>query len=355
MMAMIALSFMVWSCQKKQDMVRIGILIPLTGDFAKYAVAIKNGIDLAYSESDIKDRIRLIYEDERGEAKTAVSIVNKLLSSDNVDVLIGGASSSIAASIIPITSNNKKVLISPYATAEALFKEDNYFYSLLPSDSYEGLFMSEYVASQKIDSIGILYVNNDYGVGLVSSFTKGLQKENINILFSEGYSEGEANFRTQISKMKQLGVKVIYMPGYYAETSRILKQVKELGGDFKILGSSNFYDPKFLEQSEADGVVFCYPSFDNATEDVYKSFVNNYSSQYKQEPDAFAIQGYNSFKLVEKIILENDSKDKIDFDAAMKKIKDFQGVNGVINFAFNGSAIKNFTIMEIKDGKFENK
>jgi branched-chain amino acid transport system substrate-binding protein len=245
------------------------------------------------------------------------------------------------------------VLISPYATAEALFKEDNYFYSLLPSDSYEGLFMSEYVASQEIDSIGILYVNNDYGVGLVSSFTKGLQKENINVLFSEGYSEGEANFRTQISKMKQLGAKAVYMPGYYAETSRILKQIKELKGDFKILGSSNFYDPKFLGQSEADGVVFCYPSFDSTKEDIYQTFVSNYSLKYKQEPDAFAIQGYNSFKLIEKIILENNSNNKIDFDATMKKIKDFQGVNGVINFKPDGSAIKNLTIMEVKNGKFE--
>jgi branched-chain amino acid transport system substrate-binding protein len=355
MTVMIVLSSMFWSCQTKQDVVKIGASLPLTGDFARYGIAIKNGIDLAYSESDIKNRIQLVYEDDKGEAKTAVTTVNKLLSSDNVDVLIGGASSSTAASIIPITSSNKKVLISPYATAEALFNEDNYFYSLLPSDSYEGLFMAEYLASQGIDSIGILYINNDYGVGIASSFTQGLQKENINILFSEGYGEGESNFRTQINKMKLMGVKAVYLPGYYTETSRILKQIKELGCDFKIFGSSNFYDPKFLEQSEADGVEFCYPLFDSTKEDVYRTFVSNYSSKYEQEPDAFAIQGYNSFRLIEKIILENELKDKIDFDTAMKKIKDFQGVNSIINFAHNGSAIKNLTIMEVKNGQFVKK
>jgi len=356
LVAIMILPFAFWSCQNKQK-IKIGVLLPLTGDYSKYGVAIKNGIDLAYSESNIKDRIKLIYEDERGEAKTATTVVNKLLSNNKVDVLIGGATSSVAASIIPITSKDKKVLISPYATAEDLFNEGNYFYSLLPSDNYEGLFMSEYIASQKIDSIGILYINNDYGVGIVSSFTKGCHDENIKILFSEGYGDGETNFKTQINKMKLLNIKAVYLPGYYAETSKILKQIKELGCNFKIFGSSNFYDPKFLEQSDisANGVVFSYPSFDNDTTSLYKTFIDSYSLKYKQQPDAFAIQGYDCFKLIEKIISENKSNNTIDFEAVMKQIKDFQGINSIINFSSNGSVIKKFNIYEIYNQEFVRK
>jgi branched-chain amino acid transport system substrate-binding protein len=352
LLAITILSFAFWSCQDKQT-IRIGVLLPLTGEYSKYGVAIKNGIDLAYFESNTKDRIKLIYEDEKGEAKTATTVINKLLSNDNVDVLIGGATSSVAASIIPVTSKNKKTLISPYATAEELFNEGNYFYSLLPPDNFEGLFMSEYISSQELDSIGILYINNDYGAGIVSSFIEGCQKENIKILFSEGYGGGETNFKTQINKLKLLNVKAVYLPGYYAETSKILKQIKELGCNFKIVGSSNFYDPKFLMQSDADGVVFCYPSFNNDTTSVYKVFVDNYSLKYRQQPDAFAIQGYDCFKLIEKIILENNSNSKIDFEIALKKIKDFQGVNSIINFAPNGSVVKSLDIYEIQNGKFE--
>jgi branched-chain amino acid transport system substrate-binding protein len=354
LLTMMALSLVFWSCQNEQE-IKIGVLLPLTGEYSKYGIAIKHGIDLAYSESNIKDKIKLIYEDEKGEPKTAVTVINKLLSSDKADVFIGGATSSVAASIIPTTSKNKKVLISPYATAEELFNESNYFYSLLPSDNSEGFFMAEYISSQKIDSIGILYINNDYGMGIISSFTKGCQKENIKILFSEGYGEGETNFKTQINKMKLLNVRAVYLPGYYAETSKILKQIKELGCNFKIIGSSNFYDPKFIEQSDiyAEGVVFCYPSFDNYMTNVYKAFTDKYSLKYKQQPDAFAIQGYDCFLLIEKIILENNSNNKIDFETAMKKIKDFQGINSIINFASNGSVVKSLDIYEIQNGKFE--
>jgi branched-chain amino acid transport system substrate-binding protein len=341
------------SCKQDERLTTVGVLFPLTGDFAPYGAAIKNGVELAYLESPVKDKIRLIYEDEKGDPKTAVTVVNKFLSKDQVDILIGGASSAVAASIIPITSKNKKVLISPYATAAELFTESSYFYSLLPSDNSEGLFMSEYLVSQGIDSIGILYINNDYGVGIVSSFTTECKKRNIQILSSEGYAGGETNFRTQISKMKSLNVKAIYLPGYYTETSIILQQMKELGCDFRIFGSSNFYDPKFLEQSNAEGVVFCYPASDDDSSDMYKVFVDSYSLKYNQQPDAFAIQGYNSFKLVEKIVSENYSKGKIDFQFAMKETKKFQGVNGIINFSQDGSVIKDFNIMEVKNGQFE--
>ena len=157
--------------------------------------------------------------------------------------------------------------------------------------------------------------------------------------------------------MRQLGVKAVYLPGYYAETSRILRQMIELGADFQIFGSSNFYDPQFLDRSDfsAEGVIFCYPEFYGGLEDTYESFVDNFTRTYGQQPDAFAIQGYNSFKLIERIVLENYLKGKIDFAVAMENIKDFQGVNSVINFAHDGSAIKPLTIMEIRNGQFQKK
>lgn len=340
--------------KQTEEFVKVGVLLPLTGDLAQYGIAIKNGIDLAYSESSIKNKIQLVYEDEKGEPRTAITIVKKYLSKDKVDVLIGGATSAIAASIIPITSKDKKVLISPYATASALFGEDNYFYSLQPSDNYEGLFIADYVVTQKIDAIGVLYINDNYGVGISTSFTDGLKEKNTQPLFTEGYIGGETNFKTQINKMKSLGVKVVYLPGYYTEVSLILQQMKELGCDFKIIGSSNFYDTRFLKQSYAEGVVFCYLVLEKDSSDMYKTFVDSYSVKYNQQPDAFAIQGYNSFKFVEKIVLDNASNAKIDFQDVIKKVKKFQGVNSIINFSVDGSAINNLNMMEIRGGHFIN-
>lgn len=342
-----------FSCNKGKAKVTIGIFLPLTGNASQYGVTIKNGIDLAYSESSLKDKVKIIYEDDKGEPKTAVSIVNKFLHNDNVDLMIGGAMSSIASSVIPIADKNKKVLLSPFATASSLFQNEGYFYSLLPSDDYEGNFMANYVYSNNIDSLGILYINTDYGAGIASAFMKGCNAKGLKTIFSAGYQEGEMDFKTQIAKMKNLKVNAVYLPGYYAETSIILRQMKELGADFKILGSSGFYDPKFLEQANnfSEGIMFCYPAFENDTTVLFQKFIHKYETIYMQKPDIFAIQGYDCFKLIESILLKN--KIQVNYNSELKNLKNFQGVNSIINFSQNGSVEKDLNIYIIKNGKFE--
>ncbi len=351
----LAFIFLLGCSSPPKEEIRIGVILPLTGNAAQYGVAMKNGIDLAYTESTHKSNIRLIYEDDRGEPKIGVNAVTKLISNDNINILIGGAMSSVAASIIPIASKHKIVVLSPYATAPNLFGEGKFFYSLLPSDDAEGAYIANYMAKYAIDSIGILYINTDYGVGITTTFTKGCMTNHLKVLFSEGYAQGETDFKTQLLKIKQLNVKALYLPGYYAETSKILRQVKELGCSFKIFGSSNFYDLRFIEYSNnsAEGVTFCYPSFNNDTTSIFQTFIDNYSVKYNKTPDAFAIQGYDCFKLIDKIILNNNFNKEIDFNYELKKIKNFQGVNSLINFSSNGSVMKKLNIYEIKDGKFE--
>ena len=347
--------FLFFSCTKREHTVTVGVMLPLTGDLAMYGVAIKNGIDLAYAGSNNQDHIRLIFEDDMGDARTSTSAVNKLLTIDKVDVIIGGAASHIASPIIPITSRNKTVVISPFATADALFVPGNYFFSLMPADNSEGQFMADYVVSENIESVGILYINNDFGVGMVSAFTKGLENTNVNVLFSEGYREGETNFRSQITRMTNVGVKAVYLLGFFAENSRILRQMHELGANFQLLGTNGFYDPRYIEQLDfiVDGIVFCMPSSDSSVEEIFEEFVKNYTQEFGLEPDLFAIQGYNSFKLIDHIISENSLNEQIDFESALREIKDFQGVNSVINFEADGSARKYLRLMTIRNGMFE--
>ena len=49
-----------FSCKQNDQSVTVGAILPLTGDIAVYGIAIKNGIDLALDESDIKKDIRLV-------------------------------------------------------------------------------------------------------------------------------------------------------------------------------------------------------------------------------------------------------------------------------------------------------
>jgi branched-chain amino acid transport system substrate-binding protein len=142
LLAIAVMPFVFLSCQNKQT-IRVGVLLPLTGDIAVYGNAIKNGIELAYEESPIKETLKLIIEDDKGETKSAITAFNKLLS-DNADVVIGGAMSSAAAAIAPIAQQEKTTLISPTATLPSLSNVGNYFFRLWPSDDYDGSIIANY-------------------------------------------------------------------------------------------------------------------------------------------------------------------------------------------------------------------
>jgi branched-chain amino acid transport system substrate-binding protein len=143
--SILCLLFLV-SCSRNEPSTVVGVIFPLTGDIAVYGNAIKNGIDLAYAESDIKKDIRLIVEDDRGETKTATTVFNKMLL-QKADIVIGGGMSSIAAALAPIAQKEQITLLSPTASLPSLTNAGKYFFRIWPSDNYDGYIIADYATN----------------------------------------------------------------------------------------------------------------------------------------------------------------------------------------------------------------
>jgi branched-chain amino acid transport system substrate-binding protein len=339
----------------QKAIVKIGAILPLTGDASVYGKAIKNGIDLAYNESPIKDRIQIIYEDDAGQAQTGVTAINKL-AEQNVNVIVGGAMSSVAAAIAPISKDKKITLLSPTATLPSLTNAGEYFFRLWPSDNYDGEIMANHAYnSLGIKKVAVLYVNLDYGVGINQVFTDKFKGLGGSVVYDDGYAQGATDFRTQLQKVKESGAEALFLPGYYQEIANILKQAKELNLKIQILSVNSFYDPKLLEIAGpvAEGAIFTYPTFDNESKDAVTSkFVEKYNAAYNEKPDAFAAQGYDSFKVIESLIQAGNTDNEA-IKNALSKVQNFEGVAGKFSFDENGDVIKDLRIMTVKNGKFE--
>lgn len=106
----------------REDAVAIGVLLPLTGDARIYGEEMQKGIDLALAEYRLdpqKRKVRVVTEDDAGQARTAVSGFRKLVDVDGVQAVIGGAMSSTAMPTAPIAKEKKVVLISPAAMSSS--------------------------------------------------------------------------------------------------------------------------------------------------------------------------------------------------------------------------------------------
>ena len=97
--------------------IKIGLILPLTGDIAKFGEGMLNAAELARNDSD--KNVTLIVEDDKScDQKESVTAINKLILVDKVKAVVGSVCSHSMLAISPIAENNHIILISPSATSQ---------------------------------------------------------------------------------------------------------------------------------------------------------------------------------------------------------------------------------------------
>lgn len=362
LMALLALMVVLnLGCAKEEgEEIKIGALLPLSGDGAKYGEEARNGIELAIQDVNSSGgvngaRIRIIYEDDEGTQKGAISGFNKLVTAQKVAVVIGPMYSSTTLAVAPIAERNRIILLSPSASSPDVTEAGDFVFRNWPSDVFEGGKMARFAYTELgVRRVALLAVNVDYGVGLAEVFKGEFTRLGAEIVAEEKYDQGASDFRTQLAKIKAVAPEAIYLPGYYTEIALILKQARELGFKLRILSCVGFDNPKGLELAgdAAEGVIFARPAYDPASvEEPVASFVSSFRNKYGIEPGTYAAHAYDALKIVAKAIAEGGSTSH-GIKKALYRIKDFPGVTGSTSIDGNGDVVKPIQIMVVKGGVF---
>jgi branched-chain amino acid transport system substrate-binding protein len=197
-------------------------------------------------------------------------------------------------------------------------------------------------------------VSSDYSKGLSQVFREVFTAGGGKILGEEeSYTQGDKDFRAQLTKFKQLNPDVMYVPGYYNEVSLILSQAKELGLKATVLGGDGFDSPKLVEVAgkAADGCYFSNHYSKDDPNPVVQKFVTDFKAKYGEVPDALAACAYDALRIVVDAIKAAGTPDRTAIRDALAKTKDFDGVTGKITIDENRNARKPATVLTIKDGK----
>ena len=339
--------------------IKIGAILPLTGDAAKYGKSAKEALDMAVDEINSGKGVRgskveIIYEDDSANPTKGVSAINKLISVDHVPAVIGALPSSVTLAIAPVAENNKVVLLSPMSSNPKISDAGDYIFRNCISDLDEGSYMAEFaINTLHIKRVAILYINNDYGTGLNDVFSKKFQELGGQIVDTESFLEGRTDFRSQISKIKDANPEAIYLVGY-TEMIQIFKQLKELAVNAQVLSTIMLYDPELVKKCEgaAEGAILTAWEFDSQSQDeVTKQFVERFKARYGHEPDVFAAQTYDTLFLL-KLAIEGQGTSPQDIRDGLYSIKDFPGVSGKTTFTAKGDVIKPVRILKVQGNEF---
>lgn len=339
---------------EKQE-VKIGVVMPFTGSQAQYGVGTKDGLELAVKEinqdPEFQYNINLVFEDNAGDIKNSVSAAQKLISVDNVLMLISGPSQH-ALAVAPIAEQNKIVLLTMGSQAKELKIAGDFVFK-----NDDDLATLGGVAAQKMKDWGykkaaILFAQyNDATVDSKAAFEKKFAELGGEVVYSEGFAKDTADFHTSLAKIKQAKPDAVFLTVLTNDTVPIIKQMKELELSVPIVSNGAIEDKAVIEGvgSLADGIVFLtfqgFPS---------EEFVQKSQKAFGYPPRRWSLEAYDGMKIVAIALskIPADSINSSKLQEQMAKIKSFDGESGHIEFDGQGNAKRQIFVKTVKNGEF---
>jgi len=350
-----------FGCSKKKQEakeIKIGAILPLTGDGALYGQMARKAIELAVEEINAKketsrERFSVIYEDSQLKPALAVSASTKLITVDKVLAIIGPMASNEFIPVISIAQKYKVPVISPSATSHEITELGSYKFRTIVSDIYDGTTMARFAFDKMgFRKAAVFYVDEAGPRGVSIAFIEEFKRLGGQIVAQEKGGRDGTDFRTQITKIKEAAPDSVYFAGYAKETVVFLRQAKELGLDRPLMTHQLIDDPDVIKRAgeTADGVFFTTPKLTPETGGpAVKEFFDNFKSKYGEEPQNFAPNAYDAMMLIVKAVEKYDAVSE-DINKGLLDVKDYRGASGEITIDENGDVVQSMSIMRIKNG-----
>lgn len=350
----------------KSDEIKIGANFELTGGVANYGTQGLNGLKLAIKQANaaggvLGKQINLVVADNKSEASEAANAATKLLSTDKVKVLVGPAVTSNVLATSPIAAQNKTPLIAPMATNPNVTVENGavkpYVFRSCFIDPQQGEIMAGFAAMTLNAKTAAVYVDSssDYSKSLAEVFTKEFEAAGGKVVIQEAFLQKDQDFKSTLTKIKAQNPDVVFIPAYYEEVGKIVKQARELGIAVPLLGTDGWDDSKLTEIAGADPLNNTYFSSHYSVQDkdsTVKNFIDAYKAEYEnQEPSVFAALGYDAGMMIVDAIKRAGSDDPEKIRVALEQTKDLQVGTGVITMNANHDPIKSAVVIEMKNGE----
>ncbi len=308
----------------RSDKIRVGFMLPYTGTYAQLGVAIENGFRLALSGTEGKLAGREIeyftVDDESNPAK-ATDNANKIMTRDNVDVVVGTVHSGVAMGMIKVARETGTLVLIPNAGANAATGE-------LCSPN---VFRTSFSNWQPTHPLGKVMVDNGHKKAVFITWKYGAGEEAL-ASFAEGYSAAggtvvrelfvpfpNVEFQallTEIASIKPDAVACFFAGG------GAVKFVKDyaaagLKKTIPLYGSGFLTEGVLAAQGDAaEGILTTLHYADSLDNPQNKTFRAAYRKAFNAEADVYAVQGYDTALLL-KQALETTGGDIADRQAVV--------------------------------------
>lgn len=288
------------------DVIRVGIVLPLTGTQAFFGEMERDAFELALEEINGRGgvrgaRLEFLIEDDRSRLDDGVAAAEKLIEQDQVVMLGGGYSSSVTAGLVEVAQRKQVPLLINTAAANQLTQEDRRWVFRLnpPASEYAAAAVDFLKAVVEPRSVAIIHEDGAFGRSQSRFFAEACRRAGIRVVLQESYSQEEFElWRVSqiLLEVRRKKPDVIFMVSYLTDASLLMRQCRSLAWQPRLYvgGAAGFTMPAFpeLARDDADNVVTVTLWHESLPYAGARRFHDRYEAVFGREADYHGAEAY---------------------------------------------------------------
>ena len=330
--------------QEGAGAIKIGVPLILSGDSASWGESAKKGIDLAVGEwrNSHPDRvIELIYEDTAGEAKQVVNIYQKFTTTDKVDAILGPLFQIELAAIIPLVQKNALPVVAPnYAPISIRPNPRNPLLVWMDTET-EAERIAEYVYREGARRVSVIGTKDPWETEVADTFYRKFNSLGGKVVYQDMVQQDANDVKSSVTHALAEKPDAVFIGTYYQFINTV-KTIRDMGYKGRLFGIEVDQYLAGETKNASNGLQFIAPDF-YATD-----FVARFEAKYKEKPGIPAGQAYDAANILLSFFEKASSKEEVLEE--MRKIEEYNGASGLIQFTKENKTILPTAIFELRDG-----
>lgn len=370
---------------------KIGTLLPITGDLSQFGGSMQKSAKLLVDQANtcggvLGQPIQHIAEDDQTQPTTGAAAMAKLVEIDQVGAVVGAASSAVTSASIDIAVRNQVVQISPSSTSPIFTARaqngdfQGFWFRTAPPDTFQGQAIATLAHRQGFRTVSILAINNDYGNGLIDSFVPAFKAlgGTVNPSQIAKYTPDSVTFDSVVNQGFRRDVDAVLLISYPETGSAILKTAYQLGH----LGSkTNVIATDGLKNADLANLVGKNDQGDYLVAGLqgtaphsggkpFEDFRNSFKTAYGSEPTIFDPNTYDAMAVIALATEQAQSAKGVDIQKTIRTVTNspgqvvtdiceglslirtgtdinYQGSSGTIDFNQDGDVIGQYDVWQI--------
>jgi len=323
--------------------VKIGFLGPLSGGNAQQGLGARNGFLLAIEQANAQADAQYVFEgvvmDDASDAQTGVSAALKLVNDPALVAATGHWNSPVALATMPVFARAQKPLviwgaISPSITAQNLPQVTRVTPTLLTENKP----LAEWAVNHLGKRLAVIADTSDFGKANAQSVSTFVQQAGGEIVSTDLLPVGSTDFRTVLTALKGKNVDAVYFGGVITEAGILARQMKEMGLNTPMLGTSGMYDVEFIKVAgeAAQNAIVSYPAA--AASARMQQMEADYQARGFAEPaNPYTKYAFDATHVLIAAINSSGTKNKTALAKAIRNIR-HEGASGTITFDASGQS-----------------